>query len=42
MIPKSMCEISIPDNVSGEEETELVQSIINKIRRILGLEEVEI
>jgi len=34
--------ISIPDNISSEEETKLVQGVINKIRRILGLEEVEI
>lgn len=35
-------EISVPDNASGEEESKIVQGSINKIRRILGLEEVEI
>lgn len=35
-------EISVPDNASGEEEDKIVQESINKIRRILGLEEVEI
>ena len=33
------CEISIPDNASGEEEDKIVLSTINKIRRILGLQE---
>jgi len=34
------CEILIPDNVSGEEETQIVQGTYNKIRKILGLEEI--
>jgi len=34
--------ISIPENISGEEEDKIVQGKINKIRRILGLEEVEL
>ena len=34
--------ISIPDNATGEEETSIVQNTINKCRRILGLNEVEI
>ena len=34
--------ISIPDNTTGEEETSIVQNTINKCRRILGLEQVEI
>jgi hypothetical protein len=33
------CGISIPDNVSGEEESKIVLGSINKVRRILGLEE---
>ncbi|MHB8602822.1 MAG: hypothetical protein ACYC6W_03145 [Nitrosotalea sp.] len=36
------CSISIPDNVSGEEEIKIVQSTYNKIRRILDLNEIEI
>ena len=35
-------EISVPDNVSGDEETKIVQGTFNKVRRILGLEEVEL
>ncbi|OLB91885.1 MAG: hypothetical protein AUH25_01640 [Thaumarchaeota archaeon 13_1_40CM_38_12] len=31
--------ISIPDNVSGEEESMIVLGSINKARRILGLQE---
>lgn len=31
--------ISIPDNISGEEEDKIVLNTYNKIRRILGLEE---
>ncbi|MGI0045899.1 MAG: hypothetical protein ACREBB_01740 [Nitrosotalea sp.] len=34
--------ISTPENVSGEEETRIVQETYNKIRRILGLEEIKI
>jgi len=34
-------EISIPDNASNEEEVNIVKGTINKIRRILGLSEVE-
>ena len=33
------CEISIPDNSSGEEENKIVLNTYNRIRRILGLEE---
>jgi len=36
------CEISVPDGVSGEEEDSIVQNAINKIRRILGMEEIEL
>jgi len=36
------CEISVPENVSSEEETGIVQGAYNKIRRILGLEEIEL
>ena len=35
-------EISMPDNATGEEEDRIVQGTVNKIRRILGLEEVEL
>ena len=34
--------ISIPDNASGEEEDKIVQGTVNKIRKILGLEEVQL
>jgi len=33
--------ISIPENISGEEESQLVLGVYNKIRRILGLQEQE-
>lgn len=33
--------ISIPDNVSGEEEDKIVLSAYNRIRRILGLKEYD-
>lgn len=36
------CEISISDNVSGDEETKIVQGTYNKIRNILGLDEIQI
>jgi len=32
-------EISIPDNASGEEESQIILDTYNRIRRILGLEE---
>ena len=32
-------DISIPDNVTGEEEDKIVLETYNKIRRILGLKE---
>lgn len=34
--------VSIPENVSGEEETQIVQNAHNKVRRILGMKEVEL
>ena len=34
--------VSIPENVSGDEETQIVQNAHNKVRKILGLEEVEL
>lgn len=34
-------EISIPDNTIGNEEDKIVQGTINKIRRILGLNEIK-
>lgn len=34
--------VSVPENVTGEEETRIVQNAHNKVRRILGLEEVEL
>jgi len=32
-------EISTPDNISGEEEDQIILDTYNRIRRILGLEE---
>jgi len=34
--------ISIPDNISGEEEDHIVEGTYNKIRRILGFEEIKL
>ena len=31
---------SFPDNLSGEEENEMFKNSVNKIRRILGIEEI--
>ena len=36
------CFISIPDNLKGDEDTKLVQGTYNKIRKILGLNEIQI
>jgi len=33
------CSISIPDNLSGDEEDQILIDTYNRIRRILGLEE---
>ncbi len=32
-------DISIPDNVNGEEESQIILDTYNRVRRILGLEE---
>jgi len=34
--------VSVPENVTGEEETRIVQNAHNKVRRILGLEEIKL
>ncbi len=34
------CNISMPDNISANEENEILKNSINKIRRILGIDEV--
>ena len=36
------CKILMPDSISGEEDDRITQNTINKIRRMLGLEEIEI
>ena len=36
------CDISVPDNISSEEDDEILKNTVNKIRRILGIEEIEI
>ena len=36
------CFISIPDNLEGDGDTKFVQGTYNKIRKILGLNEIEI
>ena len=33
------CNISVPDNVSGDEEDKILLGSINKVRRILGITE---
>lgn len=35
-------EISIPHNVSGEEETMIAQNAYNRVRKILGFEEIQL
>ncbi len=35
------CCFSVPDNGSGEEEDEIFKNSVNRIRRILGIEEIE-
>jgi len=35
------CGFLIPDNISGKEEDEIFKNTLNKIRRILGIEEVD-
>ena len=35
------CGISMSDNVSGKEEDAILKNSINKIRRILGIEEID-
>jgi len=34
--------VSVPENATGEEETQTVQNAHNRVRRILGLEEIEL
>ena len=34
------CGMSFPDNITGEEEDEIFKRSLNKIRQILGIEEV--
>ena len=34
--------VSVPDNTTGEEEMQILQNAHNKVRRILGMEEVEL
>jgi len=34
-------DISVPDNATGDEETQIVQNAYNKSRRILGIKEIE-
>ena len=34
------CSISMSNNLSGKEEDEVLKNSINKIRRILGIEEI--
>ncbi len=35
------CHISVADNVSGKEEEKIILGSVNKVRRILGLQEQE-
>ena len=34
------CDISFPDNLSGDEEDEMFKNSVNRIRRTLGIEEI--
>ena len=34
------CDFSIPDNLPSEEEDEIFKNSLNRIRRILGIEEI--
>lgn len=34
------CEVSIPDNISSQEEDQIFKNSVNKIRRLLGIEEI--
>jgi len=34
------CSFSFPDNISGNEENKTFKDYVNKIRRILGIEEI--
>jgi len=34
------CGFSFPENISGEQENEMFKNSLNKIRRILGIEEI--
>ncbi len=38
---KYECGFSIPENISGEEEDKIFENSVNKIRRILGLDIIE-
>lgn len=41
-VPEYRCRILIPDNVADKEDEVIVQGTYNKIRRILGLDEIEL
>jgi len=34
------CNFSFPDSLSGDEEDEMLKKSINKIRQILGIDEI--
>ena len=35
------CGFSFPDNIPGEEEDEMLKNAVNRVRRILGIEEIK-
>lgn len=35
-------DVSVPDTSTGDEEAQIIQNVYNKVRRILGLEEIEL
>ena len=34
------CDLAFPDNISGNEEDEIFKNSVNKVRKILGIEEI--
>ena len=34
------CDLSFPDNLSGEEEDEMFKNSVNRIRKVLGISEI--
>ena len=41
-LPEYRCNIVVSDNISGDEETQITQKSFNKIRKILGMDSIEL